>query len=275
MNHMISPMDRIKRSVLVVEDEEFLREGIVQLLSDAGWLVHEAGDGYDAVPIFREQPIEVVLTDLLMPRMDGIQLLRAIQDIDPDVPAVVLTGYGSIDRCVAALHAGAVDFLAKPFEEEVLLAALDRAWRGRGQYLDNDILVHESRCRFSMKLPVDGELVSPAAARIAAISRPLGYYGRRWAIRRAVEEALRNAMAHGASSAEPGTRIEVDAEIDEHRMKVAVKDPGQGFAMSLIDRCGDKSAKGRGLFLIKSFSDEARWIDPGNLVEMVFQRRGM
>lgn len=261
-----------RRSILVVEDEEFLREGIVTLLEDAGWMVMQAPDGAAALEIFRVNPIEVVLSDILMPRMDGIQLLRAIQEIDPDVPAVVLTGYGSIERCVAALQAGAVDFLGKPFEDEHLLAAVDRAWRGRGHYKENETLLRQSHCKFEMTMPPDMALVFSTAARVEAVSRPLGYYRRRWAIRRALEEALKNAIAHGATDAKGTIRIE--AEIDGSAMTIAVEDPGKGFPISeaAADRTEIKGA--RGIFLIRSFSDEARWIEPGNRVEMVFHRRG-
>jgi len=246
------------RTILVVEDEEFLREGIVNLLTAAGWNVYQAADGAEAVRIFREYPIEIVLSDLLMPRINGLQLLRTIQEIDPDIPVIILTGYGTMERCVAALRGGAADFLAKPFDVDALMAALNRAWEGRGRDLENETIIRNSECHLRISLPQDLSLIFSAISQIEAITRPLGYYRRRWAIKRATEEVLKNAIIHGAGP------VNLEAFVNNSAFKITVEDSGKGFSLP--------ETESRGIFLIRSFADEARWIEPGNKVEIIFKR---
>jgi DNA-binding NtrC family response regulator len=116
--------DRVR--ILLVEDDAAARVGFTQLLANWGYAVEAATDGEDAlakVPGFRP---DIVLTDLVMPRMDGLGLLRALQQEGPGITTVILTAQGTVDTAVEALKQGAYDYLAKPVDFQRLRVLLDK-----------------------------------------------------------------------------------------------------------------------------------------------------
>lgn len=104
-----------KPHVMVVDDDlEFLNV-LERWLVHAGYEVHSAKNGIDALVLLKQQPVDVVLTDLRMPDINGLQLLAMIKELDPDLPVVFLTGQGTMEDSIAALREGrAFDFLQKP-----------------------------------------------------------------------------------------------------------------------------------------------------------------
>ena len=121
------PKTRPGLRVLLVDDEELFRETLAKLLRRRGLEVATASDGEAALAVVQEQAPEVVVLDLRMPGMDGIETLRRIKRHRPDTRVVMLTGHGSVDAGVDALRAAAYDFLLKPVGPdqlvEVILAA--------------------------------------------------------------------------------------------------------------------------------------------------------
>ena len=116
--------------VLVVDDEHLIRWSLEQHLEKNGYEVITTSNGREAVQIVQDVLPEAVLLDIQMPGMDGIEVLRAIREIDPDVPVVMITAHGGVGSAVAAMKLGAYDYVEKPFDIEritVLLAnALER-----------------------------------------------------------------------------------------------------------------------------------------------------
>jgi signal transduction histidine kinase len=117
--------------VLVVDDEPGIRDLMAHELGAQGYLVTTAGDGEAALEIARREPFQVVITDIKMPRRDGLELLAALKQLDPDIVVIVTTGYGTIDSAVTAMKQGAYDFLQKPFPVEVLLHTIGKALESR------------------------------------------------------------------------------------------------------------------------------------------------
>ncbi|MEG6507167.1 hybrid sensor histidine kinase/response regulator [Nitratidesulfovibrio sp. 1201_IL3209] len=113
--------------LLLVDDEEGIRTVLVLLLTDMGCAVRTAASGAEALSMVRADPPAVVLTDVRMPGMDGIDLLRAVKTEFPGVEVLVLTGHGDMELAVSSLRFGAGDFLTKPVAPEALEVALDRA----------------------------------------------------------------------------------------------------------------------------------------------------
>jgi two-component system response regulator HydG len=120
-----------KARLLVVDDEASARSGLERLLRDAGYDVVTAADGREALALFGERATDLVVTDLKMPVMDGMQLLAHLHERSPDVPVIVTTAFGDIDSAVAAMRAGAADFITKPIDLDVLLVDIERALRQR------------------------------------------------------------------------------------------------------------------------------------------------
>ena len=111
----MNDVNKKAKRILVVDDHKNTRMLVNELLSGAGYQVLEAKDGKEAMGLVEIGPIDLVLTDLKMPEMDGIQLTRAIRRIRPDLPIIVYSAYRFIDTAPAALKAGANEYLAKPF----------------------------------------------------------------------------------------------------------------------------------------------------------------
>lgn len=104
----------MKRTILIVDDEMNIRQGLVSALEMEGYKGLMAGDGKEALSIINREQVDMVITDLRMPVMDGSKLLTSIYASYPTLPVVVLTGHGTIEDAVNAMQNGAVDFLTKP-----------------------------------------------------------------------------------------------------------------------------------------------------------------
>src|SRR5437588_2502355 len=115
--------------VLVVDDEQSLRKVLAATLQREGYEVTVCGDGEEAIAALERDGADVVVTDLVMPRMDGLSLLRKVVARHPDVPVIVVTAHGKIDSAVEAMKAGAFDFVTKPFEHAELKATIAKAAR--------------------------------------------------------------------------------------------------------------------------------------------------
>jgi two-component system response regulator PilR (NtrC family) len=114
-------------SILLVEDEKLLRESLAQLLTEDGYTVVQAADGKAGYEAAIAQPFDLVLTDIRMPVMDGMALLTHLQQLCPQTPVVVLTAFGTVESAVAAMRAGAADYLLKPVQFEDVRVRVKRA----------------------------------------------------------------------------------------------------------------------------------------------------
>src|SRR5262245_28250217 len=129
--------------VLIVEDKDSLRTMLRHALEGQGHAVLEARDEAEAIECLRQTRPVVVLTDLKLPVGDGFGVLRAAKEIDPDLPVVVMTAYGSIQDAVTAMREGAMDFLAKPIDQDTLLLMVGRAMAQRRMLTEYFILKEE------------------------------------------------------------------------------------------------------------------------------------
>jgi DNA-binding NtrC family response regulator len=133
--------------VLLLDDDAGLREVLSFALREQGHDVQAAADGergISLVPTFRP---EVIVTDLKMPRMDGIEVMRRAHAIDPNIPVIVLTAFGSIEDAVEAMKMGAYDYLTKPYNRDELRLAIETALERRNLVLENTELRHRLRER--------------------------------------------------------------------------------------------------------------------------------
>ncbi len=109
-----------RSQVLVVDDEELYRRALERILSRVGYTVLAARDASEAMSIVSSQSLDLVLCDVQMPGINGHELVRRIHEIDPDLPCIVVTGYGSAESSIEALRAGAFWYLDKPFDHDNL-----------------------------------------------------------------------------------------------------------------------------------------------------------
>ena len=110
--------------VLVVDDEDTLRTVIRQVLTDDQHEVVEATSAEQALDLYRQEPFQIVLTDIVMDKMTGLDLLKQIGQIDPECLVIIMTSHASLDTAIDALRSGAYDFLIKPFEDIEMISAV-------------------------------------------------------------------------------------------------------------------------------------------------------
>ena len=113
--------------ILVVDDEKQAADMLVDYLSNLGYQTVAAYDGREALSKFEQGDFQLIITDLKMPEMDGMELLEAAKSLDKRVVVVVITGYGTIESAVEAIKKGAYDFIPKPFKMEELEIIVNRA----------------------------------------------------------------------------------------------------------------------------------------------------
>nr|WP_321402952.1 sigma-54 dependent transcriptional regulator [uncultured Desulfobacter sp.] len=113
--------------ILIVDDEKHYPMIIGEVLSEEGYTPFTASSGMEALDILNTQPIDLVLSDVKMPGMSGIDLLEKAKQIKPDLPVIIMTAFGSVEKAVEAMHKGAYTFILKPFENEALIAHIAKA----------------------------------------------------------------------------------------------------------------------------------------------------
>lgn len=141
--------ERGKGSILLVEDDGDVREVVRDTLSFAGFAVETAQDGLEAIEKVRETRIDVILSDLMMPRMDGLELLKRVKQFQPDTNVIIMTGYGTIETAVEAMKHGAADFITKPANSGELLVRVSRALKIKALVKENVLLREELKRKYS------------------------------------------------------------------------------------------------------------------------------
>ena len=117
----------MEKYILLVDDEAGIRKVLGIALSDMGYRVRTATNGVEALRIFKDEQPPIVLTDIKMPEMDGIELLRRLKKVNPDTEVIMVTGHGDMDLAIKSVKYEATDFVTKPINDEVLEIALNRA----------------------------------------------------------------------------------------------------------------------------------------------------
>lgn len=123
--------------MLIVEDDPEVRQVLSELFGENGYQGLVAGDGEEGLEVFRSRRPPLVVTDLKMPKLDGVELVRRVKALDPDAAVVVLTGYGEVETAIETLKMGAADYITKPLNLDELLIAAERALERRRLTIEN------------------------------------------------------------------------------------------------------------------------------------------
>jgi CheY-like chemotaxis protein len=292
--------------ILVAEDSATQAAEIRMLLEGAGYEVQIARDGQEAFEAIGQQPPELVLTDLDMPRMSGLQLTEAICDRYPRLPVVLMTAFGTDDTAIQALEHGAASYVPKRNIPRDLISTiadvLSIVESGREQERVSEHLV-EADATFCLQN--DAQLIGPVVAYIqeAMDSLRLVDATQRVRVGVAIEEALRSALFHGnleltseqlrdAYHLEDGgrsyyqmledrrrqspfrdRRIHVHAHVTRIESVCTVRDEGAGFSARNMAQLDDAQHLAhddhRGYLLMKSFMDEVRFSDTGHEITLI------
>ena len=142
-------MDR--KLILIVEDDPRVGESIRLLLKKRGYETLLASNGKEALPLFRQKMVDLVITDLLMPKMDGIELLEAVKSLKPETEVIVISAQGTIEKAVQAMKLGAFDFIEKPINPRVISLVVERALEKQTLILQNRDLRSKLEDKFHLK----------------------------------------------------------------------------------------------------------------------------
>jgi len=140
-----------KIRILIVDDQRNMRATLGILLRGAGYETDEAPDGETAIEKVKQESFDLVLTDLRMGRVDGMEVLRKVREASPTTEVVVMTAYGTVESAVAAMRLGAYDYLQKPFTEEELLVKVDKAFERKRLANEVTLLTQEFRERYKFE----------------------------------------------------------------------------------------------------------------------------
>ncbi|MBW1709156.1 MAG: sigma-54-dependent Fis family transcriptional regulator [Deltaproteobacteria bacterium] len=138
-------------TILVVDDEKNYLIVMSALLSEQGYEVLTAENGLQAMEIIENSDLDLVLTDMKMPQLDGIELLKRIHQFKPEQPVIVMTAFGTVEKAVQAMKAGAFDYITKPFQNEELMLTIQKALDMYKLVRDNKALTQELRQRYQFE----------------------------------------------------------------------------------------------------------------------------
>jgi DNA-binding NtrC family response regulator len=133
----------MKQTILVAEDEALLRKILAGLLEGEGYRVVTAATGREALERFAAERVDLVVTDIRMPEIEGLELLDRLKSVDPEALVVIMTAFSSVESAVAALRKGAYDYIVKPFLNDDVLQSVRNALRQRELFLENRALRRE------------------------------------------------------------------------------------------------------------------------------------
>lgn len=287
-------------NILVVDDSQVdckVAGGLLQKADD--WHVEFAGNGREALESIRQSPPDVVLTDLQMPEMNGLELVREVQRNLPLVPVVLMTAQGSESIAVEALHTGAASYVPKRQLSDLLVETVRRVLIASGEKRTRKSLMERLisfKCRFVLNnnLTMLTSLVSHIQDHIRDMNVLTESERLRCGV--ALEEALLNAAYHGNLEVSSELRevdhvefyrvvqerahldpyrnrsIYIDVEISQEGLRYVIRDEGPGFDPSTLPDPTDPAyierPCGRGLLLMRTFMDEVHYNEHGNQVTL-------
>ncbi len=135
----------------LIDDEPIIHEVLGQLLESEGFKVEISASGEEALKKFEDQKFDLILLDLLMPGLDGLEVLKQIKKIDPEALVIIITAYASVESALTAIKMGAYDYIQKPFKNDELLMTIRRALEHRRLQEENIRLRHELKKKFSFE----------------------------------------------------------------------------------------------------------------------------
>lgn len=136
-----------KQRVLIVDDEKVIRDGLQRILEAQSFAVDSCSSGYSAIECMQKNDFDLIISDLKMPGMSGLEVLKSVRTLQPDIPVIIITGFASVETAVEAMKNGASDYISKPFTPEILMEKVTNALRA--QTLSNKEMTLKDDVNFS------------------------------------------------------------------------------------------------------------------------------
>lgn len=259
---------------VLVADEAGSCQRLVDWFVKRNFVATGREDGMKALQAFREGYYDLVLTDLILPGITGMQLLQAIKEINPRVPVIMISGYGSVETVVEALKLGAENFLIKPLSDEDLLKVVDQAMSISSSSLESKIFTGKSNQVTYLQCPSSSDVIPKVVFLAAQSAVNIGYaeHDLDNNIKLAIVEAVTNAMEHGNKWDEK-KNVDITIDVTSSIFKITIQDYGSGFDYKHRPDPTDPEnillERGRGVFLMQAIMDEVFFSDEGRRVEMI------
>lgn len=158
-------------TILVVEDRESMSEMLKETLKAEGYRVVIARDGLEGIKKLKEERVDLVLTDLKLPKKDGMAVLKAAKEENPFIPVIVMTAHGSVETAVLAIKEGAFDFITKPFDTDHLLMLMKRALETQRLITENMLLKEEFSAQLGLpRIIGKGEKIAAVAQQLQKVA---------------------------------------------------------------------------------------------------------
>jgi len=220
----------VKKTVLIAEDNAELRKVVRLALMDEGYNVIDVDDGPAALEVVLREPVDVLLADIVMPTMDGIELLERARPVRPDMRAIVMTGHGTPETVIGAFRNKACDFLSKPFKMDEVKEAVRKAIAS--ECVPEIEVISAKRDWIEISVPCDLSAIWPIQKFMTELEGGLPME-KREAIGAAFREMLTNAIEHGGKS-DPSKRVEIRYVRLKRAVMYSIKDPGEGFDIDKV-----------------------------------------
>jgi CheY-like chemotaxis protein len=292
-------------NILVVDDSSVDRRVAGALLARGGdWTIEYAVNGHEALEKMQKAAFDLVLTDLLMPGMSGLQLVAAVRRSHPHVPVILMTSRGSEEIAAQALYEGASSYVPKRLLPRRLVDTVGRLLLLSGKHRERSpLLARMTDLCCSFALPNDAKLADLLVNHLLEQTVQMGFCDATGCLQIgvAIQEALANAMHHGNLQISSECRetshteynaliakrcledpyrdrcVRVAARLSRDEVAFTIRDEGEGFDPSQLpdprEAANLEKASGRGVLLMRSFMDEVHFEDRGRSVTLVKRRR--
>jgi DNA-binding response OmpR family regulator len=218
-------------TVLLAEDDAPSRQIYYTVLGAEGYHVIEAPDGESALDVINSEPVDLLVTDIMMPGMSGIELLERARKIRPDLRAIVMTGHKTSEAVIGAMRNQACEFLEKPFHIEELVEAVRHVMsREIGLQIE---VISDRPDWIELRVPCDLNAVEPIQRFLSHLHEHISKETRE-AVGAVFRELLNNAIEHGGKC-DPSKRVEIKYIHLKRAILYSIKDPGEGFNIEDIE----------------------------------------
>jgi CheY-like chemotaxis protein/anti-sigma regulatory factor (Ser/Thr protein kinase) len=223
----------MSKTVLVVDDDQELQDLVRFALKRAGYDVRQALNAFEGLEIIEKEEIDLTLLDIMMPKMDGLEMLSRLRTSNKDLPVIVMTALAAPEAAISAMREQACDFLEKPFEVQQLLSAVRTAFELGPREIRIEVLSARPEW-IELRVPCDLAAIDPLERLMSNLKTDLPPLTRE-TVSYAFREMLRNAIEHGGKN-DPAQFVEVGYLHTPRLILYRIKDPGEGFTIESLYR---------------------------------------
>jgi len=288
------------KKILIIDDEKPVRDVLNIALTEEGYKTFEALDGRQGIELFKSSEPDIVITDVMMPGIDGIEVTKRIKSHRDDIDVIIMSGFGTEELVINALRAGASNYLKKPIMFDELFKILDelifrRENRKRFEIAKDIVLREQKEIVLENEVSNVWGAVNQILFNVHAVADPSTIEG----MSIGLYELIINAIEHGnlgityeeksnalqkngyrvlleqrrENADHEGKHVTIRCEYSQNELSIEIRDQGEGFDLSNLPDIHDPetmmSDHGRGILLATLFYDSIEYTDPGNCVKIV------